>query len=209
MGAMTRVDRLEGMLRRASLRRGPSAKRVAKKWKSLPKGWTDESRKKFWETLTGDVKHKVAKCIKEMEGKSGIDDPGAFCAALADRVEGKGWRSDRSASGRTSCGDGPCQCGGNCGCGGSPLSMKPDYGTSDAALPRGVQAGSWRQTQEGLWLRHTRNGVYKMAPSGKTWILTFRPKGSQRWEHVGSDKNLSVLRVLSKAHDRGPAVAHP
>ena len=30
-----------------------------------------------------------------MEGK--VDDAGAFCASLADRVEGKGWRSDRSA----------------------------------------------------------------------------------------------------------------
>lgn len=65
------------------------------KWQKLPKGWTEESRKKFWNTLTGDVKHKVTKCMKQMEGK--VDDPGAFCAALADRVEGKEWRSERSA----------------------------------------------------------------------------------------------------------------
>jgi hypothetical protein len=50
---------------------------------------------KFWETMTGDVKHKVTKCIKEMDGK--IDDPGAFCASLADKVEGKDWRSKKSA----------------------------------------------------------------------------------------------------------------
>jgi hypothetical protein len=62
----------------------------ADKWETMPKGWTDESRKEFWETLTGDVKHKVTKCIKEMEGK--FDDPGAFCASLADRVD-PGWRS--------------------------------------------------------------------------------------------------------------------
>lgn len=62
----------------------------ADKWEKMPKGWTDESRKEFWETLTGDVKHKVTKCIKEMEGK--FDDPGAFCASLADRVD-PGWRS--------------------------------------------------------------------------------------------------------------------
>jgi len=62
----------------------------ADKWKTMPKGWTDESRKKFWETMTGDVKHKVTKCIKEMTGKVG--DPGAFCASLADRVD-PGWRS--------------------------------------------------------------------------------------------------------------------
>jgi len=44
--------------------------------------------------MTGEVKHKVTKCIKDMEGK--IDDPGAFCASLADKVEGKEWRSRRS-----------------------------------------------------------------------------------------------------------------
>lgn len=63
-------------------------------WESLPKGWTEESVKKFWGALTGDVKHKVTKCIKKMEGKGGLDDPGAFCASLADKVEGKGWRSE-------------------------------------------------------------------------------------------------------------------
>jgi len=66
------------------------------KWQKLPKGWTDESRKKMWNTLTGDRKHKVTACIKKMTGK--VEDPGAFCASLADRVEGKGWRSERSAS---------------------------------------------------------------------------------------------------------------
>lgn len=66
------------------------------KWEDMPKGWTDESRKQFWESLTGDVKHKVTKCIKEMQGK--VDDPGAFCSSLADRVEGKGWRSERESS---------------------------------------------------------------------------------------------------------------
>lgn len=61
------------------------------KWQGMPKGWDDSSRKKFWESLTGGVKHKVTKCIKQMEGK--VDDPGAFCASLADRIEGKDWRS--------------------------------------------------------------------------------------------------------------------
>jgi len=56
--------------------------RQAEKWETKPKGWTNDSRKKFWETLTGDNKHKVTKCIKEM-GKSdkGIDDPGALMEA--------------------------------------------------------------------------------------------------------------------------------
>lgn len=63
------------------------------KWKGpFPKGWTDASRKKFWGTLTGRApKHKVTECIKRMEGK--VSDPGAFCAALADRVI-PGWRAE-------------------------------------------------------------------------------------------------------------------
>lgn len=71
--------------------------RQADKWEGLPKGWDASSRKKFWETLTGDNKHKVTKCIKEMSkpGKD-IDDPGAFCASLADRVLGKEWRSKKA-----------------------------------------------------------------------------------------------------------------
>jgi hypothetical protein len=62
-------------------------------WEKLPRGWTQDSVEQFWDTLTGDVKHKVTKCIKRMEGK--FDDPGAFCASLADQVD-PGWRS-RSA----------------------------------------------------------------------------------------------------------------
>jgi len=63
-------------------------------WDRLPKGWTQESVEKFWSSLTGDVKHKVTKCIKRMEGK--MDDPGAFCGSLADQVEGTTeWRSRR------------------------------------------------------------------------------------------------------------------
>jgi len=66
----------------------------ADKWNKLPPGWTQESVKKFWESLTGENKHKVTKCIKQMEGK-GIDDPGAFCASLADKVD-PGWRSKKA-----------------------------------------------------------------------------------------------------------------
>jgi hypothetical protein len=62
-------------------------------WKGpLPKGWTTESREKFWNSLTGRApKHKVTRCIKKMKGK--VEDPGAFCAALADR-EIPGWRAE-------------------------------------------------------------------------------------------------------------------
>jgi len=71
--------------------------RLAEKWEKMPEGWNASSRKKFWDTLTGDNKHKVTKCIKEMsKGDKSIDDPGAFCAALADRVLGKEWRSKKA-----------------------------------------------------------------------------------------------------------------
>jgi hypothetical protein len=63
-------------------------------WESLPKGWTQESLKSFWESITGKAAHKVTKCIEKLKGKEGIDDPGAFCASLADKFE-KGWRSER------------------------------------------------------------------------------------------------------------------
>lgn len=62
----------------------------AEAWSKLPAGWTQDSVESFWSTLTGENKHKVTKCIKEMEGK--FDDPGAFCASLADKVD-PGWRS--------------------------------------------------------------------------------------------------------------------
>mgnify|MGYP006289140913 CR=1 FL=1 len=58
--------------------------RTADEWRDLPNGWDDDSRKKFWDTLTGDHKHKITECIKQMTGK--VDDPGAFCGGLAARV---------------------------------------------------------------------------------------------------------------------------
>lgn len=60
-------------------------------WESLPEGWDQKSLKSFWNSLTGNVKHKVTKCINQM--KDHVTDPGAFCASLADRIEGKKWRS--------------------------------------------------------------------------------------------------------------------
>ena len=70
---------------------GWQAIKTGAKWQSLPKGWTEESLKKFWGSLTGSGKHKVTACMAKMKGK--IDDPGAFCASLADRVTGDtSWR---------------------------------------------------------------------------------------------------------------------
>jgi hypothetical protein len=65
------------------------------KWKSKPKGWTDKSRKQFWESLTGESEHKVTVCMEKMKGK--VDNTGAFCASLADRVLGTTkWRGKKA-----------------------------------------------------------------------------------------------------------------
>lgn len=88
--ALTNLARQEPGLRSALV---PVLKQ-ADKWKTMPNGWDAGSREKFWESLTGDDKHKVTKCIKEMDGK--VDDPGAFCASLADRVMGPEWRSKKA-----------------------------------------------------------------------------------------------------------------
>ena len=72
---------------------GEIAKFAGDKWKKMPKGWTEDSRKKFWASLTsGAPKHKVTECMKKMDGK--VANTGAFCGALADRVMGKEWRSE-------------------------------------------------------------------------------------------------------------------
>lgn len=72
------------------------AHRVAKKWKSLPPGWTEDSVKKFWDTLTQDnPEHPVTECIDRMEGK--FKEPGAFCGGLADEMK-PGWRSMKAAA---------------------------------------------------------------------------------------------------------------
>jgi len=63
-------------------------------WDNLPEGWTEDSLDSFWESLTGDVKHPVTKCIKRMDGK--VSNPGAFCGSLADKAD-PGWRSRGAA----------------------------------------------------------------------------------------------------------------
>lgn len=61
-----------------------AGEKSADKWQNLPKGWTEESLKKFWSSLTGDKKHKITACMEKMKGK--MDDPGAFCGGLASRL---------------------------------------------------------------------------------------------------------------------------
>lgn len=64
-----------------SLRLIPKQAKVA--WGKLPKGWTKTSLKDFWNTLTGDAKHKIGTCMKKFKKIEGITDEGAFCASLA------------------------------------------------------------------------------------------------------------------------------
>lgn len=71
-------------------------------WENLPKGWTQDSVKKMWDTMTEGVKHKITKCMEKMEGK--VTDTGAYCGSLAAQVgykrasdrtaEWKGWTED-------------------------------------------------------------------------------------------------------------------
>ena len=65
---------------------------VAKGWAKLPNGWTNESVKKFWDSLTGEKKHKVTECIEKMDGK--VPNPGAFCAGACD-IADPGWREKK------------------------------------------------------------------------------------------------------------------
>lgn len=62
------------------------AKVLISAWEKLPKGWTPQSLKDYWDSLVGDVKHKRTKCIKKLKD-SGMDSPEAFCQSLFDMFE--------------------------------------------------------------------------------------------------------------------------
>lgn len=61
-------------------------------WDKLPKGWTAESVKKLWKTLTKGHKRKITRCMERMDGK--VSDPGAYCGSLASQV---GYRKGKKA----------------------------------------------------------------------------------------------------------------
>lgn len=61
------------------------AQKVTSEWLNYPKGWTKETAKKFWNSITKDRVHKRKACMKAMEGK--IDNPGAFCNSLYQMFE--------------------------------------------------------------------------------------------------------------------------
>lgn len=54
----------------------------ASKWKKMPPGWKSKSRKNFFSNLADE---SVGECMKRI--KDHVDDPGAFCASLKDRVK--------------------------------------------------------------------------------------------------------------------------
>lgn len=68
------------------------------KWAGpLPKGWKDSSRSSFYKSMSDpeDVSKEAEEeceegptktCMKKIAGH--VDDPGAFCASLRDRVTG-------------------------------------------------------------------------------------------------------------------------
>jgi len=66
------------------------------------KGWTEESYRRWWKTMVGDAKHPVTKCIKKVKQSEGFNpsDPGAFCAAMADKAIGKSWRKKKKKTAR-------------------------------------------------------------------------------------------------------------
>lgn len=66
-------------------------------WENLPRGWTEESLRSFWNSLGGKGEHKVTRCIEKMKGD--IDNPGAFCASLERRIESSNLEGKKLAVG--------------------------------------------------------------------------------------------------------------
>lgn len=59
-------------------------------WTSLPKGWDEDSLKKFFKTLTdANPKHPWTACFDKIKGK--VKNPEAFCGSLKSIAIEKGW----------------------------------------------------------------------------------------------------------------------
>lgn len=71
-----------------SFERFAKKEKKGKKWKKMPKGWESKSRSSYYDSIGGWYG-----CMKDMKSK--MDNPGAFCSALKDRVKGKGWRKGK------------------------------------------------------------------------------------------------------------------
>lgn len=60
------------------------------------KAFKDTDRwKKYWESLTEGAEHKITKCMEKV--KSWVDNPGAFCRALAEKVGYEPQRKKKSS----------------------------------------------------------------------------------------------------------------
>jgi hypothetical protein len=70
-------------------------KTEAEGMKGLPRGWTNDSVKKFAKSLTGKQGTQTGffeRCVKKVKGK--FDNPEAFCAAVKDELHGSTyWRN--------------------------------------------------------------------------------------------------------------------
>jgi hypothetical protein len=63
------------------------------KWKKLPKGWSQKTVKKYWDSLTEESEHPFTECVKEMKGK--MKKPEGFCAKTKDVATGTTkWRGE-------------------------------------------------------------------------------------------------------------------
>jgi hypothetical protein len=71
-----------------TLHPGPNDAKEDKWGGPLPKGWTDKSRSSFYDNMGGDECEEgpTQACMDKIDGH--VDDPGAFCASLRDRVTG-------------------------------------------------------------------------------------------------------------------------
>ncbi len=74
-------------------------------FENKPKGWDQDSVKKFGKTLSKNMKGGVKtkgffdKCVKKMRGK--VDNPEGFCAGIKDETYGStGWRGKDKSPGK-------------------------------------------------------------------------------------------------------------
>jgi hypothetical protein len=82
-GLLIRLTKL-GAYYIPSIEEAAAAWRFKKSVKEAFSAWDAGQKKSFWNSLTGDREHKISACITKMDGK--VDDPGAFCGALAREV---------------------------------------------------------------------------------------------------------------------------
>lgn len=64
-----------------------------KGWSKLPKGWTEESFSKFYDSISKGKEDPFKACVTKLKGN--MEKPEAFCAATIDKAKGTtSWRSE-------------------------------------------------------------------------------------------------------------------